>query len=175
LAGATGVGAAGLGAGYLSTGVKEFGNVATLGQSFGGENERNIGGGALAGAGAGAAIGSIVPGVGTAIGAGIGGLLGGIGGALGGDGCIIVTTATHPDSEEVNITRQYRDRFLDKETLRGYYVIAEKVVPLMKKYPLFKKLVKRVLVDNLIEYGRYALEQAKIHGMADNAAVPASV
>jgi hypothetical protein len=90
-------------------------------------------------------------------------------------GCIIVTTATHPDSEEVNITRAYRDKFLDKETLRGYYIIAEKVVPLMQKYRWFKKLVKKVLVDNLIEYGRYALEKAEIESCCYNKAIPVAM
>jgi len=74
-------------------------------------------------------------------------------------GCIIVTACTSPDSEEVNITRAYRDKFLDPVTLRGYYMIADKIVPLMKKWPWFKKLIKKVLVDNLIEYGRWALEK----------------
>jgi hypothetical protein len=74
--------------------------------------------------------------------------------------CIIVTACTSPNSEEVNITRQYRDKFLDQETLRGYYMIAEKVVPLINKHKWFRSFVKKHLVDNLIEYGRYALAKA---------------
>ena len=75
--------------------------------------------------------------------------------------CIIVTACTSPDSEEVNITREYRDKFLSPEQLRGYYVIAEKIVPLIERFSFVKKVVKRVLVDNLIEYGRHALGKGK--------------
>lgn len=91
------------------------------------------------------------------------------------DACIIVTTATDPHSEEVNITRQYRDEFLDPVTLRGYYMIAEKVVPLMKKWPWFKQFIKKHLVDNLVEYGRYALEKAKVEDRNRFDAIPIPV
>jgi hypothetical protein len=70
-------GAAGLGAGYLSPRVKEIGEVATLGGSFGGKQERDVLGGAAAGATVGTAI---LPGPGTVVGAGMGAL----GGLLGG-------------------------------------------------------------------------------------------
>lgn len=73
------------------------------------------------------------------------------------DKCIIVTACTSPDSEEVNISRRYRDNFLTIAELRGYYMIAEKVVPIIQKYPIVKRIVKNGLVDNLIQYGRYAL------------------
>lgn len=72
-------------------------------------------------------------------------------------GCIIVTACTSADSEEVNIAREFRDKFLTPEQLRGYYMIAEKVVPWIHRFPWVKWVVKRFLVDNLIAYGRYAL------------------
>lgn len=71
-------------------------------------------------------------------------------------GCIIVTACTDRNSPEVELTREYRDRFLSPEQLRGYYMIAETILPYVKKHKTF---VKRILVDNLIEYGRYALDK----------------
>jgi hypothetical protein len=75
-------------------------------------------------------------------------------------GCIIVTACTSPDSPEVNLTREYRDKFMDADQLRGYYMIAEKVVPKIEKSPKLKYFVRRYLVDNLIEYGAFALGKA---------------
>jgi len=76
--------------------------------------------------------------------------------------CIIVTACTSSDSEEVNIARKYRDKFLTPDELRGYYMIAEIVVPLINKYKWIRKITKNILVDNLIEYGRYALEKTEL-------------
>lgn len=81
-------------------------------------------------------------------------------------GCIIVTACTHRDSYEVGITREYRDRFLDAETLRGYYMLAEKVVPVMKKHGWTKRIIKRFLVDPLISYGEHALDYTDIRPSA---------
>ena len=67
--------------------------------------------------------------------------------------CIIVTICTSRDSEEVNIARDYRDKYLSIEQLRGYYIIAEKVVPYLK-YNIIKKLVKKFLVDKLISHAK---------------------
>lgn len=72
-------------------------------------------------------------------------------------GCIIVTACTDPHSPEVEIAREYRDKFMDLDQIRGYYMIAEKVVPLIKQSNIFKRIVKKVLVDSLVDYGRYAL------------------
>jgi len=132
-----------------------------LGQNLlfggGGEREQKMVGGAAAGAATGAAIGSIVPGVGTVIGGVIGGVVGAIGGS-----CIIVTACTSPDSEEVDITREYRDKFLSPEQLRGYYMIAEKIVPAICKWRIVKRIAKRLLVDNLIAYGRHVLRNGPV-------------
>jgi len=72
-------------------------------------------------------------------------------------GCIIVTACTDPHSPEVEIAREYRDKFMDLDQIRGYYMIAEKVVPLIKRSNIFKGIVKRVLVDSLVDYGKSAL------------------
>jgi len=71
--------------------------------------------------------------------------------------CIIVTACTDPHSPEVEIAREYRDKFMDLDQIRGYYMLAEKVVPLIKRSNIFKRIVKRVLVDSLVDYGKSAL------------------
>jgi hypothetical protein len=40
-------------------------------------------------------------------------------------------------------------------TLHGYYKLASVVVPLIKKYPWFKRLTKKILVDRLVDYGEW--------------------
>jgi hypothetical protein len=111
--------------------------------------------GALAGALYGAQAGSTVgPGYGTAIGAGVG-LLAGL--VASGGKCIIITACTDPHSYEVEISRAFRDTFMDQEELAGYYWLAPKIAPLILKYPWFKRFIKKNLVDRLVDYGEWAL------------------
>jgi hypothetical protein len=70
-------------------------------------------------------------------------------------GCIIITACTTPDSYEVNIARIYRDAHMSPEQLRGYYMMAEKIVPYMHKYPRLKRFIKTNLVDHWVKYGRW--------------------
>ena len=73
------------------------------------------------------------------------------------DSCMIVTACTSRKSPEVEIAREYRDKFLTRRQLRGYYMLAEKIVPRMHRSPRLTRLIKRWLVDPLIVYGRHAL------------------
>lgn len=73
------------------------------------------------------------------------------------DTCIIVTACSGRTSEEVDITRIFRDMFLDEQTLRGYYIIAERVAPLMHRSQRFKAYIKKVLVDPLIDFGKFSI------------------
>lgn len=74
-----------------------------------------------------------------------------------GGGCIIVTACTNRYSPEVNITREYRDKYLTQEQLVGYYWMADAIVPLIENSPSLGKFVKKHLVDHLIAYGKYKL------------------
>ena len=165
--GLTGVGGAvlpaagaGLVAGQLGasgTG-KDIGRAMMFNRGGGKENASVAGGvgGAAGGALAGAAATSW-SGPGAIVGAVIGGVLGAATSLFEEDGgCIIVTACTDRNSPEVELTREYRDKFLTPDQLRGYYMIAETILPYVKKHKTF---VKRILVDNLIEYGRYALDK----------------
>lgn len=78
--------------------------------------------------------------------------LGGLTDLVEGD-CIIVTACTNRDSKEVDITREYRDRFLSHSQLSGYYRLAEKVVPVLKRNDKARNKCKKWLVDRLIDYG----------------------
>ncbi len=110
--------------------------------------------GALVGAGIGAGAGFYFGGPpGAVVGSVVGSMLGK---AVGG-GCIIISVCTSSDSPEVEIAREFRDRYLDETTLTGYYTLCIFVVPLIKKYPIFRRLVKRIIVDRLIDYGRSKL------------------
>ena len=71
--------------------------------------------------------------------------------------CIIVTACTDRYSPEVEITRQYRDHFLTNTDLRGYYALAEKIVPTLQHNKKVNTAVKKLLVDKLIDYGSYRL------------------
>lgn len=72
-------------------------------------------------------------------------------------GCIIITACTSPDSYEVEIARKFRDKFLDADQLRGYYALAERIVPMLERNENARKNVKKWLVDRLIDYGAYHL------------------
>jgi hypothetical protein len=71
--------------------------------------------------------------------------------------CIIISACTSPDSYEVNIAREYRDNILSMQTLAGYYALCEIVVPWIHKSGLFKNMVKKALVDRLVDYGEMIL------------------
>ncbi|MDD5722706.1 MAG: hypothetical protein PHY29_03075 [Syntrophales bacterium] len=127
---------------------------------FGGSNEWGAAGGIAGGAAAGAAIGSIVPGVGNVVGGVIGGIVGGAQEIF--DDCIICTACHGRDSAEVDVTRRFRDRFMDEESIRGYYMLAEPVVMNMKRDLGFSWQIKRDLVDRLIDYGRFKLGETEL-------------
>jgi hypothetical protein len=71
--------------------------------------------------------------------------------------CIIVTCCTDGDKEKIEICRKYKDKFMTRDMIRGYYMLAEPVVPILEKHAWLKRLTKWWLVDNLIEYGSYMI------------------
>jgi hypothetical protein len=72
-------------------------------------------------------------------------------------GCIIVTACTSSTSYEVEVARQYRDKFLTSTQLRGYYILAEKLVPTLENNEKIRNFTKTYLVDKLIDYGELKL------------------
>ncbi|HSW64876.1 MAG TPA: hypothetical protein VLH56_16430 [Dissulfurispiraceae bacterium] len=71
--------------------------------------------------------------------------------------CIIVSACTSRDSYEVNVARQFRDKHMDEVTLTGYYALCVFVVPFINKSPMFRRIVKRVIVDRLVDYGEWRM------------------
>ena len=144
---------------------ENLGHNVTLGMVSHERTARNVGGG-VAGAGAGFLTGAMA-GAGatswTGPGAIVGAIVGGIAGVIGSE-CIIVTACTSSDSEEVNISREYRDKFLTVEQLRGYYCLASICVPLIVRHAWVKRTFKKHLVDHLISYGRWSLGKGPYPG-----------
>ncbi len=117
------------------------------------------------------AIGGMSGSSSAASGIGVGSSLGGQAGAIGGmsapggsagggvgvGGCIIISACTDPYSYEVNVTRVFRDTYLSDAMLKGYYALARRVVPSIRRFTLVRKAVKRLLVDRLIDYGEWIL------------------
>lgn len=117
-------------------------------------------GGTVTGGAAGAIVGGFSAGASATSWSGPGAIVGGIIGALGGlaaESCIIVTACTDRNSYEVEITRQYRDKFLTGTQLRGYYILAEKLVPTLENNEKIRNFTKKYLVDKLIDYGELKL------------------
>ena len=110
-------------------------------------------GGAFAGGKVAALAGSTFGPLGTII----GGILGLGAGIVSGKFCIIVTVCTRRYSHEVNITREYRDKMLDPETLTGYYILASILVPILLRSIWARKVVKKLLVDRLVDHGEVEL------------------
>jgi hypothetical protein len=71
--------------------------------------------------------------------------------------CIIITACTDRHSPEVEIAREFRNKYLDADQMRGYYFIAEKIVPAIESNQTVKRMVKKWLVDRLVDFGAVQL------------------
>lgn len=95
----------------------------------------------------------------------IGGILGGAGGLLKGVGslkpcCFIFIEAhggyLHP------IVRRYRDEHMTERNRRGYYRLAEKLVPWMRRSKAVHKAVEWLMVKPMTNYGKYFYGEGRI-------------
>lgn len=112
-----------------------------------------------AGAAAGATVGAFVPIPGAPVaGAVIGGTLGGIRQIVS-DCCFIFVEAY---SGLLPIVRRYRDEHMTDKNRRGYYRIADKIVPMMQKSKAFKWAVRIVMTGPMVSYGKYFYGVGKI-------------
>lgn len=69
--------------------------------------------------------------------------------------CFIFMEARYGDGTMDKVVRQFRDNNLTIRNKRGYYKLSEVLVPLMRKYPLVKWLVRLLMTDPLVAYGKY--------------------
>ena len=77
-----------------------------------------------------------------------------------GGGCCVIASVTTGSgfSPEVRIYRKYRDTEMSEVAQRGYYIFAEGVVPLIKRWPWFKRMMRK-FVDLGATYLRYRLDR----------------
>lgn len=74
--------------------------------------------------------------------------------------CPIIMTAIYGGtSYEANICREYREKYLSKQQLRGYYVFAEPVCFIMEKHPKLKKYFRKYLTEKFVDYSEYKLDK----------------
>ena len=90
-------------------------------------------------------------GAGCSAGAGGGG--GGVGG--GGGCCFIMLEARYGNGTMDSVVRRYRNEKMTDRNRRGYYRLAEVLVPLMRESRVFKFLVTKTFADPLVCYGKY--------------------
>lgn len=82
----------------------------------------------------------------------------------GGGCCFIMLEARYGDGTMDDVVRRYRDEHMTDRNKRGYYKVAEVLVPLMRKSRLAKWLVTKTFADPLVSYGKYYYGQNK-HGV----------
>ena len=94
--------------------------------------------------------------IGGVTGGPVGAVIGGIAGKILSK-CIIVSSCTSKDSHEVEIAREFRDKYMSNLHLGGYYALSTQYVRLINKSHFVKLLTKKFLVDRLVDYGEWIL------------------
>jgi len=84
-----------------------------------------------------------------------------IGGAASGC-CFIFLEARYGDGTMDRVVRRYRDEHMTARNRRGYYKLAQVLVPAMRKSRLAKWIVRVTMTDPLVEYGKYIYEGKKL-------------
>ena len=78
------------------------------------------------------------------------------------DCCFIFLEARYADGTMDSVVRRYRDEAMTPRNRRGYYKLAEVLVPLMRKSGLVKLAVRALLTDPLVSYGKYHYGQGRL-------------
>ena len=89
---------------------------------------------------------------------------GGGSGGGGGGCCFIMLEARYGNGTMDEVVRRYRDEYMTDRNRRGYYRLAEVLVPLMRKSKAFKWVITKTFADPLVSYGKYYYGQNK-HGV----------
>ena len=80
----------------------------------------------------------------------------------GGSCCFIMLEARYGNGTMDEVVRRYRDEYMTDRNRRGYYKLAEVLVPLMRKSKVFKWVVTKTFADPLVSYGKYYYGQGKV-------------
>jgi len=102
--------------------------------------------GAIVGAAAAAVIGASVVG---------GGIAGAVVGILAAVCCFIMLEARYGNGTMDKVVRRYRDEKMTERNRRGYYKVAEVLVPMMRKSKVTKWVVTKTFADPLVCYGKW--------------------
>tara|TARA_R110001632_G_scaffold27297_7_gene73322 strand:+ start:1 stop:1854 length:1854 start_codon:yes stop_codon:yes gene_type:complete len=80
----------------------------------------------------------------------------------GGGCCFIMLEARYGNGVMDEVVRKYRDEYMTDRNRRGYYKVAEVLVPLMRKSKVFKWVVTKAFADPLVSYGKYYYGENKV-------------
>jgi len=69
--------------------------------------------------------------------------------------CFIMLEARYGDGAMDKVVRKYRDEYMTDRNRRGYYKLAEVLVPFMRKSKVVKWVVTKTFADPLVSYGKY--------------------
>jgi len=83
-------------------------------------------------------------------------------GGGGGGCCFIFLEARYGNGTMDRVVRRYRDEHMTPRNKRGYYKVAEVLVPLMRKSKLVKFAVRVTMTDPLVSYGKWYYGEGKI-------------
>lgn len=72
----------------------------------------------------------------------------------GGGCCFIFLEARYGNGVMDRVVRKYRDEHMTDKNRRGYYKVAEVLVPLMRKSKVVKTLVRLTMTDPMVAYGK---------------------
>lgn len=102
----------------------------------------------------GAIVGAVVAGV---VGSSIvgGGIVGAVVGIVAAICCFIMLEARYGNGVMDKVVRRYRDEKMTERNRRGYYKVAEVLVPMMRKSNMFKWVVTKTFADPLVSYGKW--------------------
>jgi hypothetical protein len=81
----------------------------------------------------------------------------------GGACCFIMLEARYGNGAMDKVVRKYRDDHMTQKNRRGYYKVAEVLVPLMRKSKVFKWIITKTFADPLVSYGKWYYGENK-HG-----------
>jgi hypothetical protein len=75
--------------------------------------------------------------------------------------CFIMLEARYGNGTMDEVVRRFRDEAMTDQNRRGYYKVAEVLVPLMRKSKVIKFLVRVTMTTPLVAYGKYYYGQNK--------------
>lgn len=73
----------------------------------------------------------------------------------GGGCCFIFLEGRYGNGKMDAVVRRYRDEYMTLRNQRGYYKLAEVLVPLMRKSRVMKFLVQKTMCDPMVAYGKF--------------------